>query len=98
MTSMSVGRVGADKVLSTRACHVFLRDVASVPIFDSHAGVAKSADARDLKSLGSYLPCGFKSRPRHRLTGLSQSLYGLDGNGFGNDARMGWGFMPPRSA
>ena len=33
------------------------------------AGVAKSADARDLKSLGSNLPCGFKSHPRHSSSG-----------------------------
>src|SRR2546423_9507381 len=29
------------------------------------AGVAKSVDARDLKSLGRRLPCRFESGPRH---------------------------------
>ena len=37
--------------------------------------MAKSADARDLKSLGSYLPCGFKSRPRHLSAGTSHAAH-----------------------
>src|SRR2546428_11942837 len=31
------------------------------------AGVAKLVDARDLKSLGRRLPCGFESHPRHAV-------------------------------
>ena len=38
--------------------------VASKVIGD--AGVAELADARDLKSLGKYFPCGFESHPRHQ--------------------------------
>ena len=35
--------------------------------------MAELVDARDLKSLGSPLPCRFKSDPRHQNTkGLSQ--------------------------
>ena len=30
-----------------------------------YAGVAKLADAPDLKSCGPYGPCGFDSHPRH---------------------------------
>ena len=30
-----------------------------------YAGVAKLADAQDLKSCGPYGPCGFDSHPRH---------------------------------
>ena len=30
-----------------------------------YAGVAKLADAQDLKSCGLYGPCGFDSHPRH---------------------------------
>ena len=41
----------------------------------TRAGVAKSADARDLKSLGAYAPCGFKSHPRHMARLIS--LVGL---------------------
>jgi hypothetical protein len=35
--------------------------------------VAESVDARDLKSLGSQLPCGFESRPGH-----SRSIFAWD--------------------
>src|SRR5215468_9148777 len=34
-----------------------------------HARVAKSADAKDLKSFSPQGECGFKSRPGHHLTG-----------------------------
>ena len=31
------------------------------------AGVAEVADATDLKSVGTCVPCGFESHPRHRF-------------------------------
>ncbi len=33
-----------------------------------HAGVAKLADAQDLKSCGLHSPCGFDPRPRHSIS------------------------------
>ena len=39
------------------------------------AGVAKLVDARDLKSLGRRLPCGFESHPRH---GAATSCAGVE--------------------
>ena len=35
------------------------------PGYVTPAGVAKSVDARDLKSLGEQSPCRFESCPRH---------------------------------
>src|SRR5579862_3243411 len=45
------------------------------------ARVAKSADAKDLKSFGRQLPCGFKSHPGHQLYhfGFNQLMHAEDG-------------------
>ena len=40
------------------------------------AGVAKLVDARDLKSLGRRLPCGFESHPRHGAVSPSRAARG----------------------
>jgi hypothetical protein len=37
---------------------------------DCVAGVAELADATDLKSVGTCVPCGFKSHPRHYFLSL----------------------------
>ena len=40
----------------------------------ARAGVAELADARDLKSRGGKLPCGFDPRPRHQITQYPVSI------------------------
>jgi hypothetical protein len=42
--------------------------------FQSYARVAKSADAKDLKSFFAQAECGFKSRPGHQLAGFGTKV------------------------
>ena len=54
-----------------------LRRTFRTPLVLSNARVAKSADAKDLKSFSPQGECGFKSRPGHQLAEQAKSTAGL---------------------